>query len=292
MGVKISSLPVNALPYTGAEQLALVQGSETKAGTLSSFVSYLSGALLSDSELRALSGNWQNTYTTFTTNSANYAVKNADNNFTNTQTISVVDTTKIKFGSSLKSVIDQTNGNIFFGYNATSTSEGSGNIKIGLGTNSTGGSSNISIGVASNSTGSYNIVMGSQTLGSNPMFGTYDASNIAIGDDILTSASTNLGNILIGKANISTSISYNNIVIGRNSGCDASGGYNNVVIGVGSTSSHNNCILFGYGATTTADYQLALGGITPEPGSLYSDYYLPVCLNGTVYYILLASMDI
>lgn len=114
MGVKISSLPVNALPYTGSEKIPLVQGGETKAGTLSSFVNYLSGALLSDSELSILSGNWQNTYTnvtsnsarwnstyttvnassgnwqntytTFRANSANYAVKNTNNNFSTDQT--------------------------------------------------------------------------------------------------------------------------------------------------------------------------------------------------------------
>jgi hypothetical protein len=86
MGIKISNLPNNALPYTGSEKIPLVQGGETRAGTLSSFVNYLSGALLSDSELRALSGNWQNTYTTFRANSANYAVTNANNNFSTDQT--------------------------------------------------------------------------------------------------------------------------------------------------------------------------------------------------------------
>jgi hypothetical protein len=72
MGIKISSLPNNALPYTGSEKIPLVQSGETRGGSLSSFVNYLSGALLSDSELRALSGNWQNTYTTVTANSANW----------------------------------------------------------------------------------------------------------------------------------------------------------------------------------------------------------------------------
>jgi hypothetical protein len=113
MGIKISSLPNNTLPYTGSEEIPLVQSGQTRAGTLSSFVNYLSGALLSDSELRALSGNWQNTYTTvtansakwnstyttvtansanwqntyttFKANSANYAVKNATNTFTSNQ---------------------------------------------------------------------------------------------------------------------------------------------------------------------------------------------------------------
>ncbi len=43
MGIRISSLSANALPYTGREQIPLVQNSTTRAGTLSSFVNYLSG---------------------------------------------------------------------------------------------------------------------------------------------------------------------------------------------------------------------------------------------------------
>jgi hypothetical protein len=43
MGIRISSLSANALPYTGREQIPLVQNQTTRAGTLSSFVNYLSG---------------------------------------------------------------------------------------------------------------------------------------------------------------------------------------------------------------------------------------------------------
>ena len=86
MGIKITSLPVVSLPYSGSEQIALVQSGTTKVGNLSSLNSYLSGALLADSELAALSGNWQSVSTTFRANSANYAVKNFDNNFSASQT--------------------------------------------------------------------------------------------------------------------------------------------------------------------------------------------------------------
>ncbi len=72
MGVKISELPNNSLPYTGSEEIPLIQSGETRAGTLSSFVNYLSGDLLADTELAALSGNWQNTYTSYSTNSATF----------------------------------------------------------------------------------------------------------------------------------------------------------------------------------------------------------------------------
>jgi hypothetical protein len=43
MGIRISSLSANALPYTGREQIPVVQNATTRAGTLSSFVNYLSG---------------------------------------------------------------------------------------------------------------------------------------------------------------------------------------------------------------------------------------------------------
>jgi hypothetical protein len=71
-GIKISELPVITLPYLGSEQFPIVQSNETRVSTLSSLVTYLSGALLADSELSALSGNWQSTYTTMTANSGNW----------------------------------------------------------------------------------------------------------------------------------------------------------------------------------------------------------------------------
>jgi hypothetical protein len=66
MGVKISALPQSVLPYSGSEEIPLVQASnfeagETRAGTLSSFVNYLSG---------------------------DFAFYNRTNNFTRSQTIS------------------------------------------------------------------------------------------------------------------------------------------------------------------------------------------------------------
>ena len=66
MGVKITALPQIELPYSGSEQFPLVQGSifetgETRAGTLSSLVNYLSG---------------------------DFAFVNRNNNFTKSQSIS------------------------------------------------------------------------------------------------------------------------------------------------------------------------------------------------------------
>ena len=65
----VSELPVN-FPYEGSEKLLMVQDGRTKAGFLSAFTAYLSDELLADSELSALSGVWQSTYTTVSANSA------------------------------------------------------------------------------------------------------------------------------------------------------------------------------------------------------------------------------
>lgn len=72
MGVKISDLPAISIPYNGGEKIPLVQSGVTKASNLSSFVNYLSGALLADSELKSLSGVWQSNFTTTNANSANW----------------------------------------------------------------------------------------------------------------------------------------------------------------------------------------------------------------------------
>lgn len=73
MGVKISNLPSFQLPYTGRELVPFVQNGETRVSVLSTLNSYLSSALVADSELAALS--------------TNFALKNANNNFTAEQTI-------------------------------------------------------------------------------------------------------------------------------------------------------------------------------------------------------------
>ena len=44
MGVKITGLPDNQLPYGGSELMAVVESGQTRRGTLSSFLNYLSGA--------------------------------------------------------------------------------------------------------------------------------------------------------------------------------------------------------------------------------------------------------
>jgi hypothetical protein len=73
MGVKISDLPEITIPFSGGEKIPVVQSGVTRASNLSSFVNFLSGALLADSELKALSGAWQSNYTTTNSTSANWS---------------------------------------------------------------------------------------------------------------------------------------------------------------------------------------------------------------------------
>jgi len=263
MGVKISSLPINSLPYTGAEKIPLVQSGVTKGGTLSSFTNYLSGSLLPT--------------TTFRSASADFAVKNADNNFTNTQTISVVETTKVKFGN-FKSVIDPSNANILFGYNTSSTSTGTGNISIGL---------------KSNSTGTDNIVLGTQSIAIDPIFNTLDSSNIAIGTDINTLSSIDYSyNIIIGTEANLTSFApsqSNNIIIGAGSGCTDNAENNNIAIGFGAICYHDESIAIGNGATTTQSNQLALGNLNVMSGVITADTYTIISIGGVEYALILGS---
>lgn len=60
-GDAISELP-NSLPFTGSELFVFVQDGMTRQGSLSSIASYLSGYMLSEQEVLALSGPWDETY--------------------------------------------------------------------------------------------------------------------------------------------------------------------------------------------------------------------------------------
>ena len=71
MAKKISELPGSNF-YTGDETIVMVQDGITKAGSLDLLANYLSGALLADSELAELSGDWDSTYTTVSANSADW----------------------------------------------------------------------------------------------------------------------------------------------------------------------------------------------------------------------------
>jgi hypothetical protein len=84
-GKPISKLPSYIAPYLGSEEFAFVQDGETRAGTLSSFVSYLSGELGTSASLRALSGKWQDTYNIVVTDGG---AERWDSNYSTTYNLS------------------------------------------------------------------------------------------------------------------------------------------------------------------------------------------------------------
>lgn len=226
MGVKISSLPITSLPYTGNEQFAIVQSGSTKAGTLSSLTSYLSGALLSDSELAALSGNWQSTSTTFRANSANYAVKNANNNFSASQTING-DGVTLNVGN---------NNNVI----------GSNSVVLGGTSNLVGGPYSAVVGgVLNQAAATYSSVVGGS--------GNYARGN----SSTIIGGTTNIISSLISTYNSAIIGGNNNYTEGRASvilggAYNTATGANSVVAGAGNTASGVNSLATGTGSIAHA----------------------------------------
>jgi hypothetical protein len=72
MGIKISELPPISIPFDGNELLPIVQSGETKSAELSSIFYYLSSASSPGSDLRELSGVWQDSYTIVAANSGKW----------------------------------------------------------------------------------------------------------------------------------------------------------------------------------------------------------------------------
>ena len=80
---KISQLTPATLPIVGNEVAIFNQNGSTFSSVLSNFIG-------GGSNVSSLSANWQNTYTSFSTNSADYAKVNVNNNFSSTQTFATV----------------------------------------------------------------------------------------------------------------------------------------------------------------------------------------------------------
>jgi hypothetical protein len=267
MGIKITSLPVVSLPYSGSEQIALVQSGTTKVGNLSSLTGYLSGALLTDSELAALSSNWQNTYTTYRANSANYAVRNNTNNFTGSNTFNL-DTTfssGINFDANCR-VYTINNSNLVAGFNSGSGA-GDGGILV----------NNLILG---NNAGNYfgfsgeanvSVIIGKDAGESAGYYGTINSA-VMIGDGAGNSSGSYYGTInsavMIGdgagnSSGSSGGTTYSSIAVGRNAGAGAAigGGVFSNSIAIGSFAGYNaayylgdvsSSIMIGYNAGYSA----------------------------------------
>jgi len=87
MSVKISQLPTASLPLIGNETFAGNQNGTTITSVLSDIKTFTNSGVVLTTNYPSLSTNWQNTYTTFSAASSNYALKNVDNHFSTGQTI-------------------------------------------------------------------------------------------------------------------------------------------------------------------------------------------------------------
>lgn len=263
MGIKISSLPITTLPYSGNEQFPLVQSGVTKNGTLSSLVGYLSGSLLADSELAALSGNWQSTSTTFRANSANYALRNVNNFFTTSQSITGSDV-DLTVGNShnnngILSVILGGGGNVtgplvsnmailggsvntvyapnasVVGGNNNSATGGNSSVIGGNNNSVTGGESSILGGINHNISGQRCVIAGGSS-------NTVSNANAVVMGGNNNNASL-AGNAIVG-GRFNTTINTNATVVGGELN-DASGARSSVMGGYDNTASGDDSTAVG-----------------------------------------------
>jgi hypothetical protein len=186
-----------------------------------------------------LSGNWQNTYTTFSSNSANYAVKNANNNFTAGQTItgSITAATFVLSGgtSPLAYSMKRFNGTGSFGITNTLPSNTTGNYIIAFGQESA-----IYAGIGGTAT---DIVAFGQDAGGNAGYSGVATDIVAIGK--------NAGNAA-GITGTATDI----VAIGQGAGEQVgnAGGDAINIVAIG-----NNACGGAGGIAGTADYIVAVG---------------------------------
>jgi len=149
--------------------------------------------------------------------------------------------------------------NIFLGYEAgKNRTSGNGNILIGDGTNSNSGSGNINVGIGR---GVFAVI----TTGSN---------NTAIGASAGNALTTGSDNWIIGGASSLTTGS-NNVTLGNSAGQTLATGSKNTFIGANTsgTSANIGAIALGYGAITTGDNQMVIGG-SQGSGAYINDLYI------------------
>lgn len=247
MSKKISELNSAALPLSGQETVVMNQNGSTVTSNLSNIQTY---------------------------------IKN-----TSFESLSVVD---IKLNNSV--ILKGYTTNIMVGPALTSdqpgnyTMTGSNNILMGedVGRSITTGDDNICMGKDSGNeitSGDYNILIGRDS-GSNI---TTASNNICIGygaGQSMTSGS----NVCVGvNAGYNASGAFNTF-IGHGSGANAVGVSQTVCLGYATNPLHSQCVVLGYGATTTAEKQFVLGStdvplLTADSGTSIGKY-LVIRLNG------------
>ena len=249
MGIKISNLPTNALPYSGSEKIPLVQSGDTKAGTLSSLVSYLSASLTTDSELAALSGN--------------FAVKNANNNFITGQTINgAVSATQFNMTGGTAYIMRKFTNPTSFGINNANLTD----VPLASFTITLGHDAGNNIGIASGGSASEIIAIGHEA-------GRDMGSDLTVNDvnNIVTIG--NKAGYRIGVDQTSSDIT-DIVAIGNNTGSNAGEGGvisdlvalgNNAGKTVGYNGFGDNVVAIGYyagvsvGSNGTSDNVVAIG---------------------------------
>ena len=248
MGIKISSLPNNALPYTGSEKIPLVQNGQTRAGTLSSLTNYLSG---------------------------NFAVKNANNNFTAGQTItgSITAATFVLSGGNdpISYSMKRFNGDGSFGITDTPSQSMSANYAITFGKDSCSGMGIGSISIITD------IVAVGNSAGSS--IGNAGAATdiVAVGNYAGNSigSSSGIANYVVAVGNLAginvgaeLGTATNIVAIGQNA-CD-SGGYNGTatdIVAIGNSAGNSA------GTAGTATNIIAIGFETNRNVGVGSEGY-------------------
>ncbi len=54
IGIKITDLPSTSLPYSGSEEIALVQNNETRTGSIGSLTGYLSSVIVTPTTIQTV----------------------------------------------------------------------------------------------------------------------------------------------------------------------------------------------------------------------------------------------
>lgn len=173
-GIKISDLPAATTPLSGDEQIALVQNSCTKVATVDDICGALSDDFVTKTTYASTSGvyttvnsnsaTWDSVYSSYQTNSADFAQIDQDNTFTGTQNFR----------------------QIAAGYCATAT-DYSASVG-GYYNDATGGGSSVAGGYNNDACSSYSFIGGGEN---NAVAGTHCGAAI-IGGSCVTSVSGNM----------------------------------------------------------------------------------------------------
>jgi hypothetical protein len=290
MSKKISELNTSAKPLSGSETVVMNQNGSTVTSSINDV------KVFTDTLMKALSTNWQNTFTTFKATSANYALKNTNNNFSTNQTIqgtlsahtyALSGTTLSlgKIGNSNSIGITNTNAHgvsdslIVIGFNAGfNVINGSYSIFLGEGAGKHAENATDSIFLGYTAGLSAFNSSGATFIGSGSGNGAKNATNsIFIGNGAGYEALNSQNSIFLGYAGDSALSAYQSNFLGYFSGSESTGNNVNAFgqrAGESNTGNHNQflgaftttdpkslsgCLVLGMSAAATQNNTIALG---------------------------------